>query len=64
VAGTIAAEDDAIGVVGVAPGAPLWAVRVLNKQGSGPASGITAGSISSPPPGATPIQATTSGWPT
>ena len=35
VAGTIAAKDDAAGVVGVAPGARLFAVRVLNKQGSG-----------------------------
>jgi subtilisin len=32
VAGLIAAKDDAIGVVGVAPGARLWAVRVFNKN--------------------------------
>ncbi|TQN37702.1 peptidase inhibitor I9 [Blastococcus colisei] len=43
VAGTIAAKDDANGVVGVAPGARLWAVRVLNNQGSGTRSGIICG---------------------
>lgn len=35
VAGTIAAKDDGNGVVGVAPGASLYAVRVLNNSGSG-----------------------------
>jgi len=35
VAGTIAARDNDLGVVGVAPGARLWAVRVLNPAGSG-----------------------------
>ena len=35
VAGTIGALDDGAGVVGVAPGARLWAVRALNKNGSG-----------------------------
>ena len=37
VAGTIAAKDNGIGVVGVAPGASLWAVKVLdaNKNGTG-----------------------------
>ncbi|MGK2849476.1 MAG: S8 family serine peptidase [Candidatus Limnocylindrales bacterium] len=35
VAGTVAALDNDIGVVGVAPGARLWAVRILNSQGSG-----------------------------
>ncbi len=39
VAGTIGAKDDSVGVVGVAPGARLWAVRVLNNQGSGTRSG-------------------------
>jgi subtilisin len=43
VAGTIAAKDDANGVVGVAPGARLWAVRVLNNQGSGTRSSIICG---------------------
>src|SRR6266508_622071 len=35
VAGTIAAKDDGNGVVGMAPGAALYAVRVLNNSGSG-----------------------------
>ena len=43
VAGTIAALDNGIGVVGVAPGARIWAVKVLNAQGSGYESGIVAG---------------------
>jgi len=43
VAGTIAANDNAIGVVGVAPGARLWAVRVLDKNGSGTMSGVISG---------------------
>jgi subtilisin len=43
VAGTIGAKDDGNGVVGVAPGARLWAVRVLNNQGSGTRSGIICG---------------------
>ncbi|MGP8305622.1 S8 family serine peptidase [Vibrio sp. YIC-376] len=43
VAGTIAALDNGIGVVGVAPGARLWAVKVLNSRGSGYASWIIAG---------------------
>lgn len=43
VAGTIAAKDDGNGVVGVAPGARLWAVRVLNNQGSGTTSTIICG---------------------
>lgn len=43
VAGTIGAIDNGIGVVGVAPGARLWAVKVLNSQGSGYTSGIIAG---------------------
>ena len=43
VAGTIGAKDDASGVVGVAPGARLWAVRVLNNQGSGSRSTILCG---------------------
>ena len=43
VAGTIAALDNGDGVVGVAPGARIWAVKVLNSQGSGYESGIVAG---------------------
>ena len=42
-AGTAAAKDDGIGVVGVAPGARLYAVRVLNNQGSGSWSSIICG---------------------
>lgn len=43
VAGTIAALDNAIGVVGVAPQAHLAAVKVLNSQGSGSWSSIICG---------------------
>ena len=43
VAGTIAAKDDSNGVVGIAPGAPLYSVRVLNNQGSGSWSSIICG---------------------
>lgn len=43
VAGIIGALDNGIGVVGVAPGARLWAVKVLNKNGSGWSSWIIAG---------------------
>jgi len=43
VAGTIGALDNGIGVVGVAPGARIWAVKVLNKNGSGYSSWIIAG---------------------
>lgn len=43
VAGTIAALNNNIGVVGVAPGAKVVAVRVLNKKGSGSTSGVIAG---------------------
>jgi subtilisin family serine protease len=35
VAGTIAAKDGPDGIVGVAPGARLWAVRILNSEGFG-----------------------------
>src|ERR1043166_8718034 len=35
VAGTIGARANDTGVVGVAPGVTLWAVRVLNNNGSG-----------------------------
>jgi subtilisin len=43
VAGTIAARDNGTGVVGVAPGAFLWAVRVLNNAGSGSWSSVICG---------------------
>ncbi len=43
VAGTIGALDNGIGVVGVAPGARIWAVRVLDNRGSGWTSDIIAG---------------------
>lgn len=43
VAGTIAAKENSIGVVGVAPGAPVVAVRVLDRRGSGSNSGVIAG---------------------
>ena len=43
VAGTIAAGNNGIGVVGVAPGALLWAVRVLNNTGSGSWSAVICG---------------------
>ena len=43
VAGTIGALDNGIGVVGVAPGARLWSVRVLGNNGTGTTSQIIAG---------------------
>lgn len=43
VAGIAAARENGDGVVGVAPGARLWAVRVLNNYGSGLTSWIIAG---------------------
>jgi subtilisin family serine protease len=43
VAGTIAAKDDAQGVVGVAPGAPIYAVKVLGCSGSGSWSSVISG---------------------
>jgi subtilisin len=43
VAGTIAAKDDGNGVVGVAPGARIYSVRVLNNQGSGSTSSVVCG---------------------
>lgn len=42
VAGTIAAEDNEAGVVGVAPGASLYGLKVLNANGSGYWSDIIA----------------------
>ncbi|QIA07722.1 S8 family serine peptidase [Draconibacterium halophilum] len=43
VAGTIAAIDNNEGVVGVAAGASVVAVRVLDRRGSGTISGVVAG---------------------
>ncbi|MBR8534187.1 S8 family peptidase [Carboxylicivirga sediminis] len=43
VAGTVAALDNNIGVVGVAPGASVVPVRVLDRRGSGSTSGVIAG---------------------
>ena len=43
VAGTIGALDNAIGVVGVAPGARLWAVKVLHSDKRGWWSEIICG---------------------
>lgn len=42
-AGIVAARNNNIGVVGVAPNANLYAVKVLNDQGSGQTSWIIAG---------------------
>lgn len=42
-AGTVAAIDNEIGVVGVAAGASVVAVKVLNRRGSGTTSGVIAG---------------------
>jgi subtilisin family serine protease len=46
VAGTIAALDNDIGVVGVAPQAGLFAAKVLNSSGSGYASAVADGILS------------------
>jgi subtilisin len=43
VAGSIGSLDNAIGFVGVVPGARLWAVRVLQQNGSGTTSQIICG---------------------
>jgi len=43
VSGTIGALDNTQGVVGMAPGARIWPVRVLNKSGSGTFSQIVCG---------------------
>jgi subtilisin family serine protease/sugar lactone lactonase YvrE len=43
VAGTIGALDNGEGVVGVAPGARLWAVKVMNDEGLGYESWIAGG---------------------
>ncbi|MBI5880170.1 MAG: S8 family serine peptidase [Chloroflexi bacterium] len=43
VAGTIAAKNNGSGVVGVAPGTKIYAVKVLNAQGSGTWSQVICG---------------------
>lgn len=43
VAGTIGALDNEFGVVGIAPGARLWAVKVLDSNGSGSFGTLIAG---------------------
>lgn len=43
VSGTVGAIDDNNGVVGVAPGARIWPVRVLNNAGSGSFSDVICG---------------------
>ncbi|HEY8380405.1 MAG TPA: S8 family serine peptidase, partial [Nannocystis sp.] len=43
VAGTIAARDNGFGVVGVAPGARIWAVKVLDRHGHGSIATLLAG---------------------
>jgi subtilisin family serine protease len=43
VAGTVAARDNTVDVVGVAPGAPLTGVKVLGCGGSGTTSGVIKG---------------------
>lgn len=43
VAGTIAARDNDIGVVGVAPGARLWSVKVFGDDGTGAVSWFICG---------------------
>lgn len=43
VAGTVAAIDNTIGVVGVAAGATVISVRVLDRRGSGSISGVIGG---------------------
>ena len=43
VAGTIAANNNGIGVIGVAAGANVVSVRVLDRRGSGSYSGVIAG---------------------
>lgn len=43
VAGSVAAKDNSIDVVGVAPGAPLTGVKVLGCDGTGSTSGVIKG---------------------
>ena len=43
VAGVAAARNDGSGVVGVAPGTPVWAVKTLDSRGSGEVSEVICG---------------------
>ncbi|MFN8518016.1 MAG: S8 family serine peptidase [Chloroflexota bacterium] len=43
VAGTIAARANGVGVVGVAPGARVWSVRVFDSSGSGTTASVICG---------------------
>ena len=43
VAGTIGAKNNTVGVAGVAPGIPIYSVRVLNNAGSGTWSSVACG---------------------
>lgn len=43
VAGIAAAEDNSVGIVGVAPGARLWVIKVLDSTGTGSISTIIQG---------------------
>jgi subtilisin family serine protease len=43
VAGIAAAKDDGAGIVGVAPGAPIYSVKVLDSHGSGTLSTVICG---------------------
>src|SRR5437016_8483587 len=43
VSGIVAAANNNIGVVGVAPGVKLWGVKVLDSTGSGPYSALASG---------------------
>jgi subtilisin family serine protease len=43
VAGTVAAKDNHVGVVGVAPGARLWAVKVVDQTGTGTIESVMCG---------------------
>jgi subtilisin len=45
VAGIIAARDNGIGLIGVAPEATLYAVKVLDQNGSGSFSGVASGIV-------------------
>jgi subtilisin len=63
VAGIVAARDNGVGVVGVAPGARLWSVRVFRASGFGDEGSIICGLDwvlathgPTPPPGSQPIE--------
>ena len=43
VAGVLAAKDNSFGTVGIAPGAPIYSVKVLDSQDSGEDSNIICG---------------------